>query len=427
MKTRPGEPRSIGSRIASMALMLALIVPLVAACVPTATAPTVAPAKPAAEATKPAESKPAAAATTAPAAKTDAKPAESPAAAKPAEKPAAAAKPVDTSSIPSMTLKIADTFPPTGFVPETRKWWADEITKRTDGKVQFQFFWSDSLFKQADAATNLNAGVADIANVASTYDPSKTALWMTLDMPFNAKDYWCGMSAGYDVNEAEPNLKRSFEELGFRPVMSYSSGQFHFLAKNPILKLSDLQGKRVRSYGGARVKMYETIGLAPIFMPYAQIYEALERGVIDGAEATLLLTESFKHYEIAKNLTIANSGFVIAAPLSISTKTWDRFPDNLKQVFNDVAREYNIMFARRMMELEEAALTKFQQQYGMTIHKLSAEDQAALEKAGKDAQDKWLVEMDSKGVPARATWTKFRELYDTCEKDVAAKGYPWKQ
>jgi hypothetical protein len=35
--------------------------------------------------------------------------------------------------------------------------------------------------------------------------------------------------------------------------------------------------------------------------------------------------------------------------------------------------------------------------------------------------------MESKGVPARATWSKFVELQQACEKDVAAKGYPWKQ
>jgi TRAP-type C4-dicarboxylate transport system substrate-binding protein len=181
MHTRPARPHYYLNRIASVAALLALVVPLMSACVPTApTGPTAAPAKRDAESTKPAESKPA----------------ES--AAKPA---------VSTADIPSMTLKVADIFPPTGFIPEMRKWWADDITKRTDGKVQFQFFWSDSLFKNADAASNLNAGVADISHVASTYDPSKTELWMTLDMPFNARDYWCGISASYDVIDADPHLK----------------------------------------------------------------------------------------------------------------------------------------------------------------------------------------------------------------------------
>jgi TRAP-type transport system periplasmic protein len=329
------------------------------------------------------------------------------------------------ADIPTITLKVADTFPPTGFVPEQEKAWADSITKKTGGKVKFQFFWSDSLFKQADGATNLAAGVADFARVASTYDPAKTQLWMTLDMPYNAKDYWCGISSSVIAEQEEPNLKKTFEQLGFMPIVGYSSGHFHFLTKAPIEKMADLKGKRVRSYGGARVKMYELIGLSPIFMPYSQIYEAVERGVVDGAEATILLTESFKHYEVAKNMTLVSSGFVAASPLSISLKRWNSFPESLKQIFREAAVEHDQKWARSMMELEEVRLKEFQEKRGLKVIRLSAEDQAAMDKAGKDAQEAWLAEMDKKGVPARATWTKFQELNTACEKDVAANGYPW--
>ena len=185
------------------------------------------------------------------------------------------------ADIPSVTLKIAHSFPPAGFVPDQIKAWSENITKRTDGRVKFQYFWSESLFKQSDAAPNLAAGVADFSNVASTYDPAKTALWMTLDMPFNARDYWCGINASVKTQQDEPNLKKSFETLGFMPITGYASGHFNFLSKVPIEKLADLQKKRMRSYGGARIKMYEPLGMSPIFMPYGQIYEGVERGVID--------------------------------------------------------------------------------------------------------------------------------------------------
>ncbi|HET9904311.1 MAG TPA: TRAP transporter substrate-binding protein DctP [Xanthobacteraceae bacterium] len=329
------------------------------------------------------------------------------------------------SDIPSITLKVADTFPPTGFVPEQEKAWAESITKKTGGKVKFQFFWSDSLFKQADAATNLKAGVADLARVASTYDPAKTQLWMTLDMPFNAKDYWCGMSASVITEQEEPNLKKTFDELGFLPVVGYSSGHFQFLSKGPINKVSELAGKRIRSYGGARIGMYERLGISPIFMPYAQIYEAVERGVIDGAEATILLTRSFKHYEVAKHMMITNSGFVAASPLSISLKRWNTFPESLKKIFREAAVEHDQQWSRRMMEQESVELKDFQDKHGLKVVTLSDSEKAAIEKAGKEAQEAWLSDMDKKGVPARATWTKFRELNEACEKKVAAEGYPW--
>ena len=339
--------------------------------------------------------------------------------------PASASAQDVPADIPTITLKVADTFPPTGFVPEQEKAWAESITKKTGGKVKFQFFWSDSLFKQADGATNLKAGVADLARVASTYDPAKTQLWMTLDMPFNAKDYWCGMSSSVIAEQEEPNLKKTFDELGFLPVVGYSSGHFQFLSKVPMEKVSDLANKRIRSYGGARIKMYEKLGISPIFMPYSQIYEGVERGVVDGAEATILLTDSFKHYEVAKNMTMTYSGFVAASPLSISVKRWNSFPESLKKIFREAAVEHDQNWARGMMEQEEVKLKEFQAKHGLKLINLSEADKAAMQKAGKDAQEGWLADMDAKGVPARATWTKFQELNAACEKKVAAEGYPW--
>ena len=329
------------------------------------------------------------------------------------------------ANIPTITLKVADTFPPTGFVPEQEKAWAENITKRTGGKVKFQFFWSDSLFKQADGATNLKAGVADFARVASTYDPAKTQLWMTLDMPFNAKDYWCGISSSVITEQEEPNLKKTFDDLGFMPIVGYSSGHFQFLSAKPMEKVSDFANKRIRSYGGARIGMYKHLGISPIFMPYAQIYEAVERGVVDGAEATILLTQSFKHYEVAKHMTITNSGFVAASPLSISLRRWNSFPESLKKIFREAAVEHDQAWAKGMMENESIQLKEFQDKHGLKVIQLSGTDKAAIDKAGKDAQEDWLKQMDEKGVPARATWNRFQELNAACEKKVAAEGYPW--
>lgn len=331
------------------------------------------------------------------------------------------------ADVPTITLKVADSFPPAGFIPDMKKAWAESITKRTDGRVKFQFFWSESLFKQADAAPNLAAGVADFSNVASTYDPAKTALWMTLDMPFNARDYWCGINSSVRTQQEEPNLQKTFQQLGFLPIIGYSSGHFHFLSKVPIEKLADLQKKRLRSYGGARMKMYEPLGILPIFMPYGQIYEGVERGVVDGAEGTMLLTDSFKHYEIAKFMTLAGSGMVLAAPLSISLKRWNSFPESLKKIFIEAGVEHDQLFARRMMEQEEVKQKEFVEKRGMRMIRMPAADQAALEKAGKDAQEAWLVDMEKRGVPARATWAHFQNLQTACEKEIASKGYPWQK
>jgi TRAP-type C4-dicarboxylate transport system substrate-binding protein len=308
---------------------------------------------------------------------------------------APAAKPDAPTDIPSMALKVADFIPAVGFAQDMRRWFVDEIGKRTGGKVKFQVFWAEALLKAKDIPSGLGAGVAELGNAASTFDPARTPIWMTLDMPYNAKDYWCGLSASRVVADEEPGLREEFEKNGFKPIIGYASGHFHFLTKSPILKVSDLPGKRLRTYGGARVRWMQELGITPIFMPYGGIYEGVERGVLDGAEAVYYLSEASKHYEIAKNLTVANSGFVVGAPWSINLKVWNSFPESLKQIFREVGREHDLEFARKLMELEGNILKKWQEKDRVKVHHLSADDQKALEDAGKLAQKKWRCPADS--------------------------------
>src|SRR5437667_101769 len=92
-----------------------------------------------------------------------------PAPAAPAPAPAAspaAALPADFKPI---TLKAAEQLPPTGLASEELKWFADELGRRTDGKVTIQFFWSESLAKATDMIPALQNGIADIGAIPSTY------------------------------------------------------------------------------------------------------------------------------------------------------------------------------------------------------------------------------------------------------------------
>ena len=59
-------------------------------------------------------------------------------------------------------LRYSDLGPPRGSRPEAMMWWADEIKKRTNGRVEIEFFWSQSLVKAKETMKAVGAllGVA---------------------------------------------------------------------------------------------------------------------------------------------------------------------------------------------------------------------------------------------------------------------------
>jgi len=61
----------------------------------------------------------------------------------------------------AVTLKFAKAGPPTGAKSLMDKWFTEEITRRTNGKVKFEIFWSGTLLKSRENLKGIGRGVAD--------------------------------------------------------------------------------------------------------------------------------------------------------------------------------------------------------------------------------------------------------------------------
>lgn len=342
---------------------------------------------------------------------------------------AIAAPGVQAQEFPQMNLRSAQLLPPTGFASEAKQWWADEIEQRTDGQVTVEIFWGGSLVAARDIPAAVAGGAAHMGHVPSTYDPARTRLWMTLDMPLNVRDYWCGTSSARRVALENEHLAAELERNNMVPVVGYNSGFQEFMSKTPITTLADLEGWRMRDYGGARIRMLEELGITPISMTYGEIYEAIERGVIDASSSvTIYLTEAFSHHEVVDHFLIANSGAVVAAPMAVFNSTvWEGLPENLQELILEIGHEHDMRYVQGLMETEERLLEKFETEYGMNIHYLSEEDRAVMAEAASQAHEVWLAEAEAAGVPARDVWEHFQRLQRECEAEVEARGYPWER
>lgn len=105
-------------------------------------------------------------------------------------------------------LKYTDIGPPRGPRPETMIWWADEIKKRTNGKVQIKFYWSQSLVKAKETLKAVGAGLVDTGTVLGLYTPADLPIWNLSNAPFGGRDPWVGMRTWQDLRKESPELQK---------------------------------------------------------------------------------------------------------------------------------------------------------------------------------------------------------------------------
>ena len=324
-------------------------------------------------------------------------------------------------------LKFANPFPSTGVYPKIMQWMASEITKRTNGKLKFEFYWSASLLPNQDQVSGVGKGIADIANVSSTFTQTENPHWTTLSTGL-ASDLWVAVWASWDVLQNSPEIKAEMDKLNLVPTHGYTAGSNYWIFKNRLETLQDLKGKRIRTYGVKPTKIFQALGATPVTIGPGEMYESIERGVINGAQGGLILGSTFKLYEVAKY-------FAVPSPLKetlditvvINKDVWKSFDQKTKDIIDEVSREVNDRYVQAVMEEEQRLKKEMSTKYGVVFYDMSPEVQAAYIKAGEAFDVDWFNKWDSQGKKTKVVSEEIKKSIAKWEKVLKEKGYPWKR
>jgi TRAP-type C4-dicarboxylate transport system substrate-binding protein len=322
-----------------------------------------------------------------------------------------------------VTLKYSHYVTQSSWHGELNQWWANEVEKRTGGKVKIKIFWMDSLTKIKDGLPSVQSGMAEMGWISSTYHPSQLPLFLVLDNVFNfGDDYVSSVMAITDAMENEPNLKAELERENIIQVIPHCSGHAQIGSKK-ITSLADLKGKTLRTYGGSRTNYYTQLGANPIFMAFPDLYEAMDRGTIDAiGDMAVVLASGFKLYEVCKTVLLINAGGSLASGGFMNLKVFKSLPPDIQKTLLDLRRDYGAKMAQKESDDEVVYYKEWNTKHGVTIKSLSPEEQKINVEAGKAAQESFIKQQESKGAPAaRKVWDYYMAARLKYEAERAKK------
>lgn len=177
---------------------------------------------------------------------------------------------------------------------------ADEVKERTDGEVTIQLFLNAVLGSEREVLEQLQNGAVDMTRVSAgnleNFDPVFKAF--TLPYIFKGEDHFYRVMTGPVADE----VYNATQDSGFVGLTFFDSGARSFYTVDkPINAPEDLAGQKIRVLNSnSSIRMVEMMGGTPTPMPYAEIYTALQMGVIDGAENNVTALTIGRHGEVAK-------------------------------------------------------------------------------------------------------------------------------
>ena len=179
-------------------------------------------------------------------------------------------------------LKFTTFVPPThGFIVDVLEPIGKEIEKRSGGKVSVRVFAGNSPFgKTENQADQVRQGVVDVAWGLNGIPAGRFLRASIMELPFVAES---ADSASKTLWSMVPGmLAEDYKGFKVLAVHCHNPGLFHTRDKK-IEKLEDVKGLRMRAPNSPTQALLQYLGATPVGMPPTQVYENVEKGVIDGA------------------------------------------------------------------------------------------------------------------------------------------------
>ena len=138
-------------------------------------------------------------------------------------------------------------------------------------------------------------------------------------------------------------------------AFNYYPINFYF-TKKPLNTLDDVKGLKTRVHSGVLQDLLNHLGASAQFMTFADVYPALERGVLDAAVTCSTCGIGQKWYEVTTHLTGPFPGTFGQTFITFAKREWDKMPEDIQAIIREVGEEYTIESAKIVFDWDAEAL-----------------------------------------------------------------------
>ncbi|UOM35380.1 TRAP transporter substrate-binding protein [Acuticoccus sp. I52.16.1] len=193
--------------------------------------------------------------------------------------------------------------PPAHPVSMTHEFFADRVAQLTDGAIKIDVNHARALGDAVESVESMRDGTLAFVTVSASNLSQIDRRMDMFSLPFlfkNADHYWDYLTSSRADAFVEPLQDRGIHVLAF-----IDSGARNFFADQPIRSPADLAGQKIRVMASpVQVKMIEAMGGTGVPIAWGDLYNALQTGVVDGAENNHPSVFSMKFYEVSDYYTI---------------------------------------------------------------------------------------------------------------------------
>jgi TRAP-type C4-dicarboxylate transport system substrate-binding protein len=310
-----------------------------------------------------------------------------------------------------VTLKLHHLLPPVSHAHKNMLApWSEKIMKESGGRIKIEIYPAMQLGgKPPQLIDQVRDGVVDIVWTLPGYTPGRFTKTEVFELPFMHRDIASTNKALTEFLEKNGDEYSDYHVI----AMFVHAGQV-LHSRTAIRTADDLANQKIRTPTRTGGWMIEAMGATPIGAPVPKIPEMLSKGVVDTVLIPYEVTVPLKVHELVDFHTVLagdisrvnTSTFIIA----MNKGRYESLPDDLKKVIDDNSGMNIAEWLAEIWQAAEAPGEKLAAASGEIITMPAAEVAKLRAKIEQPVIDRWVAEMNGKGVDGQALVDEARAL-----------------
>lgn len=260
-----------------------------------------------------------------------------------------------------------------------------EVAKaKSGGRIEVQVAPAAQLGDDAAMVTALRTGALDLSANSQGAVANAVPEYAAFGMPF----LFSGAGAAFKLLDGPlgKELADKSAEKGLVLLGTWDNGIRQMTnSKHPIAKVEDMKGLKMRVPPDATlVDIMKSLGAESQQIKFAELYVALQQGVVDGQENPLVNIHASKLYEVQKHLALTNHQFQMT-PFLMSKRSWDKLSQADRKAVQEAAAEATALQRKLSKEADDKLLADLKSK-GVQV---TTPDKAVFAKATADVLAKW--------------------------------------
>src|SRR5512134_3245798 len=236
----------------------------------------------------------------------------------------------------AMKLRLSVMWPPQHPWTKTFDQWGKDVEKATSGRITVTVFAASTLSPPMQVYDNTVKGVVDVGTNLLAYSPGRLPLSEVLQQPLGYKS---GLQATRLANAYYKKFRpKEFDDV--HVLFLHGAAPGFIFTKSPAKSIADMKGLRIKA-NAENADIVKNLGASPVTMPVSGTYDALSRGLVDGALFAVEALQGFKIAEVVKTvIEDYNISYMTSMWVAMNKDKWNAISPADQKAIEKINEEY---------------------------------------------------------------------------------------